>query len=299
MRDRIPAADDTSVSQVARWRDRLAFALTNPAPRWAWSRLVARYSRIESVWLTRLTLRVWQCFADLRLDEAEARAFSSLRAFFVRRLEPGARPVDSDPGVRVSPCDAQVGEFGPIEGGRLLQAKGRAYALDELLGEPGANERFAGGYFVTLRLQSSMYHRFHAPDNGRLGRVDAIAGDRLNVNPVTLRTCARVFCRNERAVLPLELDRDGAAMTLVPVGAILVGSIRLHGLPSPLNPHRQALVTHGCDRRFARGDELGWFEHGSTIVVLVGSGLVPIAGLATGQVVRMGQPLFRRAAPSD
>jgi len=136
-----------------------------------------------------------------------------------------------------------------------------------------------------------MYHRFHAPADARLGDVTYISGDTWNVNPIALARVERLFCRNERALLPLALA-GGHRVTLVPVAAILVASIRLHCLDVLLHLKYRGPNRIACDARVQRGQELGWFQHGSTILVFAprGFGLAP--GLTTGTRVRMGQRLM-------
>src|SRR5262249_41448506 len=152
-----------------------------------------------------------------------------------RELREGARPLNTDPFVVTSPCDAVIGAFGTIREGQVIQAKGFPYSLMDLLNDERLVRRHSDGKFVTLRLRSSMYHRFHAPCDGRIRRVKYISGDTWNVNPIALRRVERLFCRNERAVLPLELSAPNSYVTLVPIAAILVAGIRLHFLPTVLN----------------------------------------------------------------
>jgi len=276
-------------------RETLNFWLTNRLPRNLLTRFMGWFSKIRSPLLARITIAVWQWFVDdLRLFEARKQRFDSLHDCFTRELEPGARPIDQDPEVMVSPCDAQIGEFGRIDGDRLYQAKGLSYSLAELLGDPLLAQQYQGGSFVTLRLKSSMYHRFHAPDAGSLKQIKYIAGEVFNVNPPTLKRLPGVFLRNERAVLPLDLDGLGQVVTLVPVAAILVASLRLHGLEEALNSGYDGPARIPCRIDFERGQELGYFEHGSTIIVLARAGLRLHENLATGQIIRMGQPLLRR-----
>ncbi len=271
----------------------LNFWLTNRLPRNLLTRWMGWFSRIESPWLARMSIAVWQRFVDdLRLDEAEQQRFDSLHACFVRRLKPGARPVDPDPDVLVSPCDAEIGAMGEIENSRLFQAKGLAYELTDLLTDPALALAYGGGVYVTLRLKSSMYHRFHAPADCRLEALSYVSGEVFNVNPQTLARLPGVFVRNERAVLPLEIDGLGQAVVLVPVAAILVASIRLHGLEATLNQRYRGARLLTLGRRYARGEEMGWFEHGSTIIVLARSGLALHPGLEPGHIIRMGQPLL-------
>lgn len=287
------------IKQLQR-QETLNFWLTNRIPRRLLTRIMGRISRIQSPLFTQMAIRIWQWFADdLRLDEAEADKFDSLQACFTRRLKPGARTIDSDPEALVSPCDAVIGAHGQIDGGTLLQAKGMVYRLEELLADPAHAAVHANGSYVTLRLKSSMYHRFHAPCAGRLRSIDYISGDVFNVNPPTLKRLDRLFCRNERAILPIEVDsvkfgptNGPGPVTLVPVAAVLVASMRFGFLSEPLCLSYRGPNRIACDVRFGRGDELGWFEHGSTIVMLAGPGLELAPGLATGDIIRMGQRLL-------
>ena len=177
---------------------------------------------------------MWRLFSDLDLSEARDTAFKSMHACFTRALKAGARPVDADPDVVTSPCDAIVGAHGRIAGTELLQIKGFPYRLEDLLGSSDLVARHRDGHYVTLRLTASMYHRFHAPHDCRVERVTYMSGDTWNVNPIALARIERLFCRNERAVIETRLA-SGDALTMVPVAAILVACIRLHCLPVPLN----------------------------------------------------------------
>lgn len=275
----------------------LNFLLTNRIPR-RWATLfMGWFSRVELPPVPWLALRIWRLFApDLDLSDARASRFASLHDCFTRELLPGARPVDADPAVLVSPCDAIVGACGRLAGVEAIQAKGFPYSLVDLLADERLVERHRDGLFVTLRLTSTMYHRFHAPCDGRLSEVTYISGDTWNVNPIALRRVERLFCRNERAVLPLEPDADGVALTLVPVAAILVAGIKLHALPRVLDLRYRGPNRLTVSARYRKGDELGYFQHGSTIIVFA-SGAVDLApGVATGQRLRAGRPLFRRRA---
>src|SRR5215471_17595095 len=144
-------------------QERINFLLTNRVPRKALTHLVGWWSRIESPLLTRASIAVWRLFTDLDLSDAESQHFTSLRACFTRQLIPGARTVDPRPDVVTSPCDAIVGECGDIAGTTVFQAKGFPYELEDLIPEPRLRRDFKNGRYVTLRLKSNMYHRFHAP----------------------------------------------------------------------------------------------------------------------------------------
>lgn len=287
-----------------RWRDRLLqheglnFVLTNRVPRVALTLAMGRLARIESAWFTRLGLAVWRAFTDLDLSEAEPQRWTSLRQVFTRRLKPGLRPVDVREAVLASPSDAFVVAEGVVTQGLLVQAKGLTYPLAELLGSADEAAAFEGGRYATLRLSSSMYHRFHAPCAARITHVRHIGGDAWNVNPAALKRVPLLYCRNERAVVRLQRQGEavgaGETVLLVPVAAILVASLRLHALDANLGLRWGGPNEIPCDRAVARGEELGWFEHGSTIVVLTLPGHAPAPGVVVGARLKMGQALFQR-----
>lgn len=284
---------------TARWRDRLLlnedlnFLLTNRIPRRLLTQAMGRFSRIRSPWLTRLSIAVWRQFTELDLSDAQTERFESLKDCFTRALRPGARPVDADPAVLISPVDALVGAVGTVQTGTVLQAKGMPYRLADLLGRQEAALPFEGGTYLTLRLTSAMYHRFHAPDDAHIEHVRYLSGDCWNVNPIALARVQRLFCRNERAPVFMRL-RDGTPMAVVPVAAVLVASIRFHFLGDQPYPRHGGATEMPCHTLVRRGDELGWFEHGSTLVMLLPPGFVPL--VSVGQRLRMGQPLLRRCA---
>lgn len=269
------------------------FTLTNRLPRRRLTLLMSRFSRIEQPLVRRLSIALWRSFADVDLSDARHLEFRSLHECFIRELRPGARIVDSDPLNVVSPCDALVGQCGEIRSGMALQAKGRRYRLAELVGSTALAERFAGGSYVTLRLTAGMYHRFHAPSDCTVRHVEYIGGDVWNVNPPALNRVERLYCRNERAVVQLELP-GGQPLLLVPVAAILVAGIRLHCLPELLNLRHRGVRHFDCAAAYRRGEELGWFEHGSTIIAIAPAGFVLRPAVRHGARLRMGEPLLRR-----
>ena len=276
-------------------REDINFLLTNRLPRVALTRLFGRLSRIRSRRLTRFCIALWRLFTDLDLSEARSAQFDSLHACFTRELQPGARPFDPRADILPSPCDAIVGDCGLIEHDTLFQAKGMPYTLSELCASAEPSRELEGGFYATLRLTSAMYHRFHSPLDGVLDQVDWIAGDAWNVNPPALARVDRLFCRNERAVLRLMPADSASAVRLVPVAAILVASLRLSCLPGQPAPRTAVPPLPRVPVPLARGQEIGWFEHGSTIIVLAppGYGLAPGAG--TGRRIRAGRPLLQRA----
>ncbi len=282
--------------RLAALRDRLLlqedlnFLLTNRVPRHALTLLMGWFSRLRHPWLVRGSIAVWRLFTELDLSEAKKTHFDSLHECFTRELKPGARTVDLTPELLASPCDGIVGANGTIEQGTVLQAKGSPYPLQELLGANAA--AWEGGRYVTLRLTSAMYHRFHAPHDGVVEHVRYISGDTWNVNPIALKRVRRLFCRNERAVIQMRLN-SGQHVALVPVAAILVASIRLHCINVLLHLRYGGPTEMPCHSAVHKGQEMGWFEHGSTIIVLAPPGFVLVPGVEAGERIRMGQPLMQ------
>ena len=271
----------------------LNFLLTNRIPRRLATRLMGWWSRLEQPWLCRGSIAVWRLFSDLDLSEAKHTRFNSLHECFTRELKAGARPIDSRPHVLVSPCDGLVGACGHVTRGLLLQAKGFPYSLMDLLADQELVDYYEGCQYLTIRLTSSMYHRFHAPEDCRVERVTYISGDTWNVNPIALKRVEALFTKNERAVLRCRLT-DGGLLTLVPVAAILVASIRLRFLDVRLHMGYRGPNVIPCDATARRGEEMGWFEHGSTIIVFAPPGGCLAEGIEEGTRLRMGQALLQR-----
>lgn len=275
----------------------LNFLLTNRLPRRWLTQFVGWFSKIEQPLVRDLSIAVWKYFSALDLGEARKSHFTSMHDCFTRELKPGLRPVATDPLVMSSPVDAIVGAHGAIQGTQVFQAKGFPYTLQDLLGEQEDVADWTNGSFVTLRLTSSMYHRFHAPYDCTVERVRYFSGDTWNVNPIALRRVEKLFCKNERAFIRTRLGGTGPCagqrVALVPVAAILVASIRLHFLDVLFHLRYQGPATMACDAPFIKGQEMGWFQHGSTIIVLAPKGFALCDGLTDGDHVRMGQALMR------
>ena len=274
----------------------LNFLLTNRIPRLALTRFMGWFSQRTNPWVRDLSIGAWKLFADLDLSEAKKQRFDSMHDCFIRELKPGARTVDADPRTMVSPCDGIVGAMGRVEGDRVYQAKGFPYTLTDLLGPLGANSPWQDGVFVTIRITSSMYHRFHAPYNLRMHDVDYFAGDTWNVNPVALKRVEKLFCKNERALLQVEVGAEHYPVALVPVAAVLVASIRLHALKDLLDSRYEGPGHIDCNASYRKGEEMGWFQHGSTILVFAPKGFDFAPGIAEGTPLRMGQALLKLPA---
>jgi phosphatidylserine decarboxylase len=138
-----------------------------------------------------------------------------------------------------------------------------------------------------------MYHRFHAPYDGVMRKVVYMSGDTWNVNPIALKRVEKLFCKNERALIAMNIGAQGHPVALVPVAAILVASIRLHAINTLFCANYQGETTIFCEHSFDKGQELGWFEHGSTIIIFAPKGFSLSSGIETGAVLRMGQPLMQ------
>jgi len=271
----------------------LNFLLTNRIPRRLLTRFIGWFSRIRQPLVRDVSIATWRFFSDLDLSEAKHTHFKSMHDCFTRELKDGARPIDMDPAALVSPCDALIGACGTIAGIELLQIKGFPYMLGDLLGDSDLVGLYRDGCYVTLRLTSSMYHRFHAPYDCEVDQVIYISGDTWNVNPIALKRIEKLFCRNERASIRTRLAATGHVVTLVPVAAILVAGIRLHFLDVLLDQRHGGPSVLPCAASLRKGEEMGWFQHGSTIIVLAPGGFTLAANVAEGRIIRMGQPLLR------
>lgn len=274
-------------------QETLNFLLTNRIPRRLATRSMGWFSRIEQPLVREASLRIWRLFCELDLSDARETRFRSVHHCFTRQLRDGARPVSPDPGVLVSPCDGLVGASGTVEDGRVLQVKGRSYPIQELLGDARYATTFRRGCYVTLRLTSGMYHRFHAPHDCQVEHVTHIPGDMWNVNPIALARVERLFCRNERAVIRIRLRPTGHPLALVLVAAILVAGIKLRFLDMKPDRASRCRQDFPCSAALARGEEMGWFEHGSTILVFAPEGFRLSPGVVEGGAIRVGQELMR------
>jgi len=281
------------ISVIARivQQEDLNFLLTNRIPRRLLTRLMGRVSRIENPWVCSACIALWRLFTDLDLTDAKLKRFKSLHECFTRELVEGARRIDPDPSVLSSPSDAIVGACGTIADGTVLQAKGFPYPLIDLLQDPELVSYYRDGQYATLRLNSAMYHRFHAPFDCRVEQVTYVSGDTWNVNPIALARVERLFCKNERAIIRCRLPA-GELLTLVPVAAVLVASIRLHFLDVLLHMRYRGPNVMHCETLMRKGQEMGWFEHGSTIIVFAPRGFSLCEKLRSGERIKMGQALM-------
>ncbi|HED64398.1 MAG TPA: phosphatidylserine decarboxylase [Planctomycetes bacterium] len=235
--------------------------------------------------------RTFARFTGANIAEAQMgpRGYASLGAFFVRRLEVGARTIDPDPASVASPCDGRVQAIDRVSAGSILQAKGRPYRLAELLGSQPGKEALEGALAITIYLGPSDYHRVHSPVDADLDEVRWIPGDRRSVAAGVVDRIDRVFSTNERAVL--RLSGPAGPFYLVMVGALNVGRIRVVGVEPGATPRKR--------RSFAKGEELARFEMGSTVVLVFPAGTVePDPRLALGTRLRLGERIGTLAVGS-
>jgi len=275
----------------------LNFLLTNRIPRNTLTRFIGWFSQIENPVIASISIQVWKFFSALDLSEAKSQHFKSMHACFTRELKPNARPINQDFNNLVSPCDALIGAFGRVSNGEIFQAKGFPYLIEDLIPYKSLAKSYEGCEYVTLRLTSSMYHRFHAPTAMQIRKITYISGDTWNVNPIALKRVERLFCKNERAVIECEIDHPdkgakNTTLTLVPVAAILVASIRMHCVDLLFHLQYKGPNEIDCDAAVTRGEELGWFQHGSTIIVFAPKNYHLLPSLNLGDNILMGEALF-------
>jgi len=255
------------------------------------SRVVARLPAPAPV--LRAAIDVWSRRAEIDLADFEPGPFESLEHFFLRRLAPGARPLG--PGLVAAVDGFVVGE-GAIDAGTILQVKGHPISVDQLVNGPPAPHRaaptslaaFEGGRYLTTFLRPSGYHYVHAPEGARVERVRWIPGRFFPQNEDALREIPRIYLRNERAVLELTLA-DGTPLLLVMVGASVVGGIHVRGVDDEVL--RRARVPAPIGRDVTKGEELGHFTFGSTVVLLAPRGFVERFAVTEGQRIDMGRAL--------
>jgi phosphatidylserine decarboxylase len=266
------------------------------------SRLTGWLARQETPWLKDALIRGFLGLYRVDMDEAvepDPHAYGSFNRFFTRALAEGARPLPEDPSVVVCPVDGTVSQAGPVEAGEIFQAKGFRYSMAALLGGefPDALER---GRFATIYLAPYNYHRIHAPADARLVEMRYLPGKLFSVNGATVSAVPRLFARNERVACLFETDFG--PMAFVMVGALNVGSIETTwaGEIAP-GPDRQASTRRypadgAGSVRLARGEELGRFNLGSTVIVVLPEGGPALEqAFRAGTQVRLGQPMARSA----
>ena len=259
-------------------------------------------------WATRRTWRPWKNFLIGRVvkayavdmsqaEQTDAFAFASFNAFFTRALKSGARPLPADANAIACPADGRVSQFGLIRDGRIFQAKGQDFSAAELLGDETAASPFANGNFITVYLSPRDYHRVHMPLAGSLRETLHIPGRLFSVAPFAVEAVPRLFARNERLVCHFE--GESGPFAVIMVGAMLVSGVETVWSGVEIPPYSNSIVRRdwrGKGIRLDRGAELGRFNMGSTVIVLLPAGTAALdKGLSAQLPVLMGQSIGRIA----
>lgn len=269
------------------------------------TRVAGAFANAHCGWLTRLAIKYFIKWYNVEMSEAEQsdyRQFTTFNQFFTRRLKQQARIIDNDPASLVSPVDGTVAQLGSIDNDTLIQAKGRDYSLTALLGGcPERAKAFVDGGFATLYLSPKDYHRVHAPIKCQLIESIYVPGELFSVNETTSQQVPNLFARNERLVCLF--NSDEYPFFLVFVGATIVGSIHT-SWAGRINPNRwrhpvrwqhDDTATH----HFNKGDELGAFELGSTVIIGTPQHVIDAFLLEAGDSIQLGQTLGRLASGTE
>ena len=236
--------------------------------------VVYRLARVRVPAVKNALIRGFLKLFDVELEEVKGRVpqdFRSFNDFFIRELNDGARPIDANPAAIVSPADGTLSQAGTLRGSRILQAKGIDYSLEDLLAaDVDKAGEFSGGAFATIYLAPYNYHRVHAPVDGELVAAHYVPGDLFSVNSKTAAQVPGLFSRNER--LNLHFQTAFGPMVVVFVGALNVGSISTPW-SGEVRPRKSGVVERidvsAAPQQVRKGDLLGWFNMGSTVIVLL------------------------------
>jgi len=262
------------------------------------SRIVYALMRCEITWVKNVLIKLISRIAGINYAEAlspDPADYVSFNAWFTRALKPDARSFDQNPLAFLSPCDGKISETGSLNESRILQAKGKHYTVQDLLAGDPVCSQLTDGYFSTIYLSPKDYHRIHMPLSGRLQRMIHVPGRLFSVAPYTARQVPRLFARNERVICVF--DTDVGPLVMVLVGAMLVSSTETvwAGEITP-NKNKDVSIINYLEETvsLAKGDEMGRFNMGSTVILLMPSGaLKNLADLGTGDSIKVGQKLGR------
>jgi phosphatidylserine decarboxylase len=265
------------------------------------SHLVGWFAETRIDWIKNLFISKFIKQFNVNMDEAERQtpeAFENFNDFFTRELKSGMRPIDTQSNSIVSPADGAISQLGPIENGRVLQAKGHDYSLIELLGGNSQTaDDFMGGQFATIYLSPKDYHRLHMPVTGTLREMIYVPGDLFSVNQTTAENVPRLFSRNERIVAIF--DTELGPMALVLVGAMIVAGIETTwaGRITPFDRNVRSISYPGQGESqpplvIEKGEEMGRFFLGSTIVVCFGENKMHwLEDMKAEQPLRLGETI--------
>jgi phosphatidylserine decarboxylase len=269
----------------------LGFYLTNYIPRNLLTYLIGKLSFSENPLIVRGLLLLFKLFSgDLNLSESKEKKFKSFHEYFIRELRKESRPISNKKRTIISPVDSLVGAFGYVNDGELYQIKNESYSLYDLLSrDTEMTEKFKNGTYFTLRIKPNFYHRFHMILDGSIQKINFVPGELWNINNATLLKIKSLFTKNERAILygsNGEID-----YALVPVGTVLVGSIKLSFLNHSFNHSLKIPYSMDLNYKVKKGDELGMFHYGSTVLVLVSKRIEISESIQTSQFLKYGEPL--------
>lgn len=278
-------------------------------PKLALTRLAGWGAEKQAGWLTQLVIKAFARYYRVNMQEAQnpdLASYTTFNEFFVRPLREGARPIVAEPHVLVLPADGAISQLGPIQDDLIFQAKGHHYSLEALLaGNYLLAEQFRNGLFATTYLAPSDYHRVHMPCDGVLREMIYVPGDLFSVNPLTAANVPNLFARNERVICLF--DTAVGPMVQILVGATIVGSIETVWAGT-VTPPREGIIkrwTYPAEGQegtisLAKGEEMGRFKLGSTVINLFTPGSVQFAPqLNNGVVTRMGTAFAEIAAAPD
>ncbi len=284
---------------------RLFVLLQYLLPKYWLTAVVYRLARVRNPAVKNALIRGFLKLYDVRLDEVRGRVpddFATFNDFFIRELAAGSRPVDRDPRAIVSPADGTLSQAGAVHGNRILQAKGIDYTLEDLLAaDIDLAREFDGGVFATIYLAPYNYHRVHAPVDGELVRAHYVPGDLFSVNSSTAAHVPGLFSRNER--LNLHFRTAFGPLVVVLVGALNVGSISTPW-SGQIRPRKTGVVEtidlSAASREVSKGDLLGWFNMGSTVILLLPEGSCSWhRDFEPGVATVMGKSIGELAAPAS
>lgn len=281
--------------------DRIKLGLNNVLPKKALTELAGWGASKRAGWLTKAVIDAFVWYYKVDVKEAQKPDTASYRTFndfFVRPLCDDARPIETDPNLLILPADGAISQLGRIHGDQIFQAKGHTYSLEALLaGNATMTDMFRDGEFVTTYLAPRDYHRVHMPCNGILREMIYVPGDLYSVNPLTTQNIPNLFARNERVIC--RFDTEFGPMVQILVGATIVGSIET-AWSGTVTPPREGVIKRwswpGADEEGAvvllKGQEMGRFKLGSTVINLFAPGKVKLAeSLAAESKTRLGETL--------
>ena len=291
---------------MSRAAARMFVMLQMLVPRALLTAIVYRIARIRVVAVKNFLMRRFAALYAVNVDEALGEfpgGFASFNEFFVRELKPGLRPVDANVDSLVAPADGTVSAAGGIARDRIFQAKGLTYSLADLLAtDLDDTQKYVDGAFATIYLAPYNYHRVHAPLAGQIVAMRYVPGDCYSVNAATVTLLPKLFARNERLILHLQT-------AIGPVVLVMVGAMNVASIYTPwtgeIRPRKKGVVENidvaacGVSTTVAKGELLGWFNMGSTVIVLLPSTeRNAFAGLAGGDKTRMGEAIGQLSAPA-